>query len=174
MPFRCERCQGDTKSVIQQKDGGLFCRTCHNEAKYDGLKMHETPYVFRDEIPGGVTVENYGPQPMTFYSHSERRAYMRANGLHERETFAPMPGTDKDPQGIPNPKGYMDPQTLENARILISRNGARVTPDDPMDGVRGVLGSTFSGDMTARDAQALANGDRSRQSRLHRRTDGSH
>lgn len=123
----------------------------------------------RDEIPGGVTVENYGPKPLTFYSHSERRAYMKANGLQEREKFSPMPGTDKDPQGIPNPKGYLDPQTLENARILLSRNGSAKDPE--FDGVEaGVLRDVQVGHLTERDAQAIADGDRQRSSRFHRRT----
>lgn len=78
-----------------------------------------------DDIPGGLTLENYGPQPVTFYSHTERRNYMKAHGLREKETFCPMPGTDVDPQGIPNPKGYMDPQTLLNAAALICRNGGK-------------------------------------------------
>lgn len=76
---------------------------------------------FRDEIPGGVVVENYGPHPIRFDSHSERRAYMQAHGLHEKEKFCPRPGTDIDPAGIPNPKGYVDPQTFENAKALILR-----------------------------------------------------
>lgn len=79
--------------------------------------------IARDEIPGGVVVENYGPHPMRFDSHSERRRYMKANGLVEKDRFCPTPGTDKDPQGIPNPAGYVDEKTLENARALISRNG---------------------------------------------------
>lgn len=77
--------------------------------------------IFRDEIPGGQVYENYGPKLVKFYSHSERREYMKAHGLNEAERFCPMPGTDKDPAGIPNPKGYIDAQTLENARILLSR-----------------------------------------------------
>lgn len=76
---------------------------------------------FRDDIPGGLVVENYGPHPITFYSHTERRAYMKANGLLEKEKFCPMPGTDVDPQGIPNPKGFVDPQTLANGIALITR-----------------------------------------------------
>lgn len=125
----------------------------------------------RDEIPGGLTVENYGPNPITFYSHSERRAYMKAHGLNELEKFCPMPGTDKDPQGIPNPAGYLDPQTLENARILISRNGAgREAEWDPKEA--GVLVNEFRGELTDRDAKAFANGDVHRQSRIGRRTNG--
>lgn len=82
-----------------------------------------TVMITRDEIVGGLTVENYGPEPVTFYTHTERRKYMKEHGLSEKETFCPMPGTDKDPQGIPNPKGYLDPKTLDNARELVSRNG---------------------------------------------------
>lgn len=77
--------------------------------------------IVTDEIPGGMVFENYGKDPVKFYSHSERRRYMKEHGLRELDKFCPMPGTDIDPQGIPNPKGYMDPQTLENARILIER-----------------------------------------------------
>lgn len=82
--------------------------------------MHSVMIV-TDEIPGGVVVENYGKDPIKFYSHGERLRYMKEHGLRELDKFCPLPGTDKDPQGIPNPKGYMDPQTLENARILIER-----------------------------------------------------
>lgn len=86
--------------------------------------------VARDEIPGGVTLENYGRHPVTFYSHSERRRYMLKHNLREKESFAPFPGTDKDPQGIPNPAGFMDPKTLDNARVLLSRNGDGAKVED--------------------------------------------
>lgn len=163
MPLICENCRQPTRAVFQQDDGRLFCRPCHSTVKYS----RPTTAVFRDDIPGGLTVENYGPKPITFYSHTERRAYMARQGLYERETFAPMPGTDKDPQGIPNPKGYMDPQTLENARILVSRGSrAEVEPDVPIH--------LTSGTLTNRDAQAIHDGDARRLSRLHRRTDGHH
>lgn len=81
----------------------------------------KTVMIERDEIPGGLTVENYGRDPITFYSHTERRKYMKAHGLTEKERFSPFPGTDKDPQGIPNPAGYVDPKTRENARVLLTR-----------------------------------------------------
>lgn len=124
----------------------------------------------RDEIPGGLTVENYGPNPITFYSHSERRAYMKAHGLHEIEKFCPMPGTDIDPQGIPNPKGYMDKQTMENGAILMTRGGRAEKEWDPIEA--GVLVNEFNGDLTNRDAKAFANGDVRRQARIGRRTNG--
>lgn len=91
-----------------------------------------------DDIPGGVVVENYGPEPIRFDSHSERRRYMQAHGLREKERFCPMPGTDIDPAGIPNPAGYVDPQTLLNAAALICRNGVKREFDGVRDGVMSI------------------------------------
>jgi hypothetical protein len=126
--------------------------------------------IARDEIPGGLTVENYGPDLITFYSHSERRRYMAEHGLVEKEKFCPMPGTDIDPQGIPNPKGYMDPYTMEAGRILMSRNGARRDPEwDPREA--GVLVGEFSVGVTDRDARAFGEGDSRRMARIGRRGD---
>lgn len=122
----------------------------------------------QDEIPGGLTVENYGPHPITFYSHSERRRYMEAHGLREREKFCPMPGTDIDPQGIPNPKGYMDAQTLKNGAELLTRSRGPEKEWDPVEA--GVLKDLQVGTITERDAAAITSGDARRQSRFHRRT----
>lgn len=36
-----------------------------------------------DDIPGGLTLENLGPDPVTVYSHSERKRIMRERGLQE-------------------------------------------------------------------------------------------
>lgn len=36
-----------------------------------------------DDIPGGLTLHNLGPKPVTVYSHAERKAIMRARGLRE-------------------------------------------------------------------------------------------
>lgn len=122
-----------------------------------------------DEIPGGITLENYSKDPMTFYSHSERRRYMQAQGLQEKEKFCPLPGSSKDPQGIPNPAGYLDPKTLDNARVLISRNGSAKDEEwDPV--VAGVLTDLQTGTITERDARAIVEGDPTRASRFHRRT----
>lgn len=48
-----------------------------------------------DSIPGGMTVENMGPTPQTFYSKSEWKAAMRAQGLVQKVQHKPLPGTDK-------------------------------------------------------------------------------
>lgn len=125
---------------------------------------------FKDDIPGGLVVENYGPQPMRFDSHSERRRYMKEQGLQEREKWSPTPGTDKDPAGIPNPAGYMDPQTLANATELICRNG-RATPEfDAREA--GVIVGDFGGHLTGRDAIAIVEGEARRSARVGRRISG--
>jgi hypothetical protein len=121
----CERC-----GKILRVGDFPFCK---------GRPTDHTPGVTgidRDEIPGGMWLENYGPHPIKVYSHTERRKLMKTvqydktTGqpyvLTERETFAPMPGTDKDAQGIPNPMGYRD----LSAAALIARNGRRAFDDD--------------------------------------------
>lgn len=122
-----------------------------------------------DEIPGGgITVENYGPHPIHFTHYSAMSEYRRVNGLELKEKFCPAPGTDLDPQGIPNPAGYMDKQTLANATELLCRNGKREQEWDGQDA--GVLRDVQVGHITERDAQAIAAGDQRRMSRFHRRT----
>jgi hypothetical protein len=81
----------------------------------------------RDAIPGGVVLENYGPEPVRFFSHGERRRYMKAHGLRETERFAALPGTDKDPQGVPHPNGYRD----LSAAAIIARNGRGTSAEGP-------------------------------------------
>lgn len=130
--MNCERCQQETKRLIL-RDKALICQACRDGEDFD---INPATAIARDEIPGGIICENYGPHPIRFDSHSERRRYMAAHGLREKEKFSPAPGTDKDPQGIPNPAGYVDAYTLKNAAELICRNGNK----EPFDGVRsGVL-----------------------------------
>lgn len=152
--------------------GNIRCDTCGAL-----LEVGQFPFcphgqgannIERDEIPGGIVLENYGKHPIRFDSHSERRRYMANHDLHEKEKFSPFPGTDRDPMGIPNPKGYVDPVTLENGRILIDRQqGAKTKDWDPVEA--GVLRGQFSGTLTERDAKAVAAGDTGRMSRLGRR-----
>lgn len=125
MPLICAVCHEPTRQTYWGTGQGL-CYYCNRNAN----ETNPATAIARDEIPGGVVCHNYGREPIRFYSHSERRRYMAAHGLQERETFAPMPGTDIDPQGIPNPKGFMDPKTLENARVLVSRPGAKLVAED--------------------------------------------
>ena len=153
-------------------DEGTHCGTC-GVIIQGGMwpfcphESAESVMITRDEIPGGITLENYGPRPVTFYSHTERRAYMATQGLVEKEKFCPMPGTDVDPQGIPNPAGYMDAQTMENGRILMSRNGRSSAPEMAPDSTVhiGLL------EVTQRDLHAVEQNDSHRMARIGRRID---
>lgn len=106
----CERC------------GRVFGIGDWYQCPHEPLKEYS---VIGDEIPGGETCENYGPNPVTFYSETERRTYMSAHGLQRAERWCPTPGTDTDPAGVQNPRRYIDPVTLANARALLSRVTAR-------------------------------------------------
>lgn len=132
------------------------------------LTRHATA-IATDDIPGGMVLENYGPHPITVYSHTERRRIMAEAGLELKEKFCPMPGTDIDPAGVMNPKGYVDAQTLANGAELICRQQLAGNPKD-FDAVRdGVIRNLFSGVMTERDARAVGEGDPRRSARLGRR-----
>jgi len=98
----CERC-GATIQIGEWP----FCP--HGRGTYAAIA---------DDIPGGLTIENLGPTPVTVYSHTERRRIMRARGLRE---------CDKG-------SGHaVCETTLANARSLVSgdRRGApaAVHPD---------------------------------------------
>lgn len=108
--------------------------------------------VFQDSIPGGLVLENYGPHPITVYSHTERRQVLERNGLELRERFSPLPGTDKDPAGIPNPKGYVDPYTLEAGKALILRAQKAEVKFDPST----VLKFTPTQTLTTSEAREIA------------------
>lgn len=123
-------------------------------------------HIAGDEIVGGVTLENWGPNPVTFYSHSEMRQYAKAKGIVIREKFSPAPGTDVDPVGIPNPMGYMDATTLENARVLLSRT-SKPTEEEIETSVQ-----IIRGNIEGRVLSKVLDGDVKAQSRLHRRTTG--
>lgn len=122
-----------------------------------------------DDIPGGLVLENYGKHPITVYSHTERERVMRENGLELKEKFCPMPGTDIDPAGIQNPKGYVDAQTLANgAELILRQQLAGNTPE--FDALKdGVIRNLVSGSLTERDAKAIGAGDQRRMARLGRR-----
>lgn len=95
---------------------------------------------------------------------------MKEQGLYERETFAPMPGTDKDPQGIPNPAGYVDDVTMRNRAELFLRahNAGHHQEFDPKEA--GVLGEQYAGPIAHRDVMAITtNTNPTRQSRVGRR-----
>lgn len=55
----------------------------------------QAPTVIDDSIPGGMTIENMGPVPLTFHSKSEWRREMKKRGLRQAVRHMPLPGTDK-------------------------------------------------------------------------------
>lgn len=133
----CDHCGRETCSRILHEQQ-FWCRPCHEDAK--SWATGDRAMITRDEIPGGMWLENYGPEPVKVYSHTERRAllntvqYDKTTGkpyvLTEKENFAPLPGTDKDAQGIPNPNGYRD---LSAAAILARNGRASLDPDETLD-----------------------------------------
>lgn len=154
-------------------DGEVACDSCGKI-----LEVGDYPFCphgagtnarIHDDIPGGMVLENYGPNTVTVYSHTERRRLMAEAGLELKERFSPMPGTDIDPAGVMNPKGYVDATTLANGAELICRQQLAGNTE-AFDGVRdGVIRNLKGGSLTQRDAKAIASGDVRRQARLGQR-----
>lgn len=64
---------------------------------------------------GGITIENMGHEPVTVYSREEFKEQMTRHGVEQRIKYVPG---DKHLQNWGN---YIDPYTLEQARILVER-----------------------------------------------------
>lgn len=168
MPLLCEKCKNPTRSVFQQTDedvrGQLWCKVCHNDRKYAHTLDHTT-FMVRDEYGQAITLENYGANPVTFNSESERLAYLKKHDLQHKERWCPFPGTDRDPAGVQNPEGYVDKFTLDNRAELFLRAHNSRKVETPIEM------KPFSGHISNQDAVAVAtNTDPNRQSRIHRRT----
>lgn len=112
----------------------MTCETCGKP-----LSVGDWPYCphgqkgayanIPDDIPGGQVFENGFDTPQVFYSHSEHRRALKERGLQIAAKWAgPL---DKH---LINWAAGIDPQTLENARVLVSR-GVRV--EDPAPRFRG-------------------------------------
>jgi len=79
----------------------------------------------QDEIPGGQVFENGFDTPQVFYSHSEHRRALKERGCQIAAKWAgPLD------RHLINWAAGMDAQTLENARVLVSR-GVRVDAPEP-------------------------------------------
>ena len=80
----------------------MTCETCG-----EPLAIGEWPFcphgetgtfnVQADGIPGGLTLHNLGHEPVTVYSHSERRRIMAERGLREQVRHVGIPGSDRSP-----------------------------------------------------------------------------
>lgn len=106
----CEKC-GQELQVGQWP----FCP--HTAIRGDEYRSTYVP----DEIPGGLTLENVGPTPVTVYSYTEMNQLYASRGLTRIERHCPTPGTDHDPAGVQDPAKYIDPYTLEAGKALILR-----------------------------------------------------
>ena len=82
-------------------DDVCTCDQCGKELQIGDWPLcpHGRPSlkVIQDSIPGGLTIENMGHEPVTVYSHSERRDLMRARGLKEQVRHVGARGSDKSP-----------------------------------------------------------------------------
>ncbi len=103
-----------------------LCESCGREIEIGDWPRcphgHGAGVRIGDEIPGGIVLENYGPDPVRVYSHSERKALMKARGLEEMVRHVGVPGTDKSPHTTDLHAGCVTAEMLENARVLVSRS----------------------------------------------------
>lgn len=111
-------------------DRGVICDRCGGSAGEHGVGLcayqpRKAGFgVTTDDVPGGFTVENAWPEPRTFYSQSAYEKALKADGMMLR------------PKHVPGGKlmnwATTDPQTLENARQLVSRRGSGSVHDEPL------------------------------------------
>lgn len=83
-----------------------------------------------DSIPGGVILENLGPEPVRVESESHRRRLMKERGLVDCVRHVPIPGTDKSPHTTS--WAGADRTTLDNAAALVDpARRQKITADSP-------------------------------------------
>jgi len=103
-PTLCEKC-----GHLMELGEWPFCPHGFGSAAAHGDEM--------DEL-----IENNGtPLPIRFTSKQMLRDHTRAHGLEPMVRHRPLPGSDKSPHTVDWSKGSIDPVTLENARVLLSR-----------------------------------------------------
>lgn len=151
----CERCFKTTT------DGEHGVGLCPYEPRSRGAAIQV------DDIPGGIVIENGFKTPQTFYSKSAMDRAFAENGLTRKERWAPTPGSDIDPAGVQNSARYIDPYTMENARILLSREVPR-SPDF-VDLNPPIVRAQFIAVDGGKDAQKMMDGDQRRAARVGRR-----
>lgn len=90
-----------------------FYPFCHGDPNQH---VRQAVSVNGDEIAGGQVIENLGHQPLTFYSKKAIEVEADKRGLRIRNQWA-GPG-DKH---LTNWAAGIDAQTLDNARVLLTR-----------------------------------------------------
>lgn len=121
MPLYTIRCvdghEDEVLTTVDDRD--CPCPTCAQPT--ERIWKGKPPTVIGDACD--VTQENGFKEPRHFTSKIERRRALKEAGVEECVQHRPMPGTDKSRHTM-NHAQIMDPVTLENARILVSRPGA--------------------------------------------------
>jgi hypothetical protein len=105
----------------------VTCQTCGQD--FGVGQWYQCPHdqyrgtAVPDDVPGGFWVENAWTDPRKFYSQSEYKSALAA----DNKMLAP-----RWTQGSKHLDRWvtMDPQTLENARILVSRHSKVSQPKD--------------------------------------------
>lgn len=143
----------DVLRSYSQRDDLLLCPDCVLPLRRF-WSVSSDKRAAEDAIPGGLWLENYGPHPIKVYSHTERRRLLKVGmdgktrrdkttgkpyQLAEMVRHVGVPGSDRSPHTVDWSKGSIDAVTLENARVLVSRPGAKGenasdredTPNDP-------------------------------------------
>lgn len=99
----------------------MTCKSCGHDLQVGEWPFcpHGTPggnaIETNERFIGGVTIENMGHDPVTVYSREEFNEQMARHNVEQRIKWVPG---DKHLQ---NWGAYVDPYTLEAARILVSR-----------------------------------------------------
>lgn len=121
--------EDNTEWVLCEHPGCAFAATLPAIMKGLSASVHGDEVDYIDH--------NLGPEPIRIRSMSQRRAIMAATGRQEFIRHTPVPGTDKSPHTTDWSKGSIDPQTLENARVLVERQGGiRHFEDETVEEIR--------------------------------------
>lgn len=136
--FRTFECpdQHKTHKFVEVGEEWVLCE--HSGCSFAATLPHNlvgaSSAVHGDEID--YVDHNLGQEPIRIRSKAQRRALMAATGRVEFIRHTPVPGTDKSPYTTDWSKGSIDPQTLENARVLVERQGGiRYTEEAPIEPV---------------------------------------
>lgn len=149
MPFydyKCETCgttAPDVLRTVETRDSEN--PVCEGHGPMERVWLSTRRSITTDDIPGGMWLENYGPNPVKVYSHTERKALMkncvdnkgRHYQLEEMVRHVGVPGSDKSPHTT-NWASRMDPYTLANAIELVTRaslqKGGKTQPSEGDEG----------------------------------------
>lgn len=112
---RCPTCQWQGE-VIVEPFVNPACPTCGGQTERLWVSSAD---IHGDEIPGGLEIENLGPDPITFYSKSEIVKEARRRGLEPMVRHVPLPGTDRSP--YTTNWAVASPWMLEQAKVLLER-----------------------------------------------------